>query len=78
MFLRTWDGIACICISVMNVEEFCSETGMGLGPWSEQTSEALHHDFNRMWENFKIKNMEHPLYNKNLLRAVSMYNSQHL
>ena len=61
-----------------HVEEFCSQTGMGLGPWSEQTSEALHHDFNRMWENFKIKDMDHPSYSTNLLRAVSMYNSQHL
>ena len=30
-----------------HVEEFCSLKGMGLGPWSEQTSESLHHEFTK-------------------------------
>jgi hypothetical protein len=61
-----------------HVAEFCTKTEMGLGPWSEQTSEAVHHDFEQMWKHFKVKDEETTKYGENLLRAVQMYNSQHL
>ena len=33
--------------------EFCAMKNQGLGPWSEQTSESVHHDFATIWENYK-------------------------
>ena len=62
-----------------HVSEFCSLTGgRGLGPWSEQTGESIHHDFKQTWQRLEINKTEHKLYGKNLLQAVSTYNSQHL
>ena len=61
-----------------HIEEFCEMKGMGLAPWSEQTSESLHHDFNQSWENYKIKDTNHPSYGDRLLQAVQNYNSKNL
>ena len=51
---------------------------MGLAPWSEQAAGSLHHDFNHMWDNFKVRDIEHADYGNRLLQAVVMYNSQHM
>ena len=61
-----------------HVEEFCALKGMGLGPWSEQTSESLHHEFTKCWENYIIKDIDHPSYGQKLLQAVRMFNSLNL
>lgn len=60
-----------------HVTEFCSKTGKGLGFYSEQVIESLHHDFSDTWKNFKVLK-EHPQYKDRLLRAVCQYNSKHL
>ena len=41
-----------------HVTEFCLMTGQGLGPWSEQTGESVHHDFKQIWKNYKVNNIE--------------------
>ena len=61
-----------------HIEEFCSITKMGLGPWSEQASESVHQEFSKCWNKYKIKNTDHPLYGEKLLEAVQMFNSQNL
>ena len=61
-----------------HVSEFCNLKKMGLGPWSEQASESVHHDFKKTWEHFKVRDTNHPEYGKRLLDAIVMYNSQHL
>ena len=61
-----------------HVSEFCHLTGRGLGPWSEQTGEAIHHDFKQTWKRFTIKDTQCENYGKHILQAVSTYNSQHL
>ena len=62
-----------------HVEEFCSITKMGLGPWSEQASESVHHEFLKCWDKaYKIKNTDHPLYGQKLLEAIQMFNAQNL
>ena len=38
----------------------------------EQTSEYLHHDFNQVWENYKLKDIHHIDYAKELLKAVQI------
>ena len=43
---------------------------MGLSPWSEQTTESLHHDFAKTWNNFKVRDMDHPQYGEHLLQAL--------
>ena len=61
-----------------HVGEFCEMKGMGLTPWSEQTTEALHHDFNQTWESYKVRDTDHLSYGDRLLQAVQTYNSKHL
>ena len=61
-----------------HIEEFCALKGMGLGPFSEQTSESIHHEFTKLWENYLIKDLSHPLYAEHLLHAVQMFNSLNL
>ena len=58
-----------------HISEFCEITNMGLGPWSEQTSEALHHEFTNCWKNYLIKDSKNPNYGKRLLEAVETFNS---
>ena len=54
--------------------EFCDWKKMGLGPWSEQTSESLHHKFTKCWEKYKVWDTDHPQYGSKLLQAVQMFN----
>ena len=61
-----------------HVAEFCDILKMGLAPWSEQTAESLHSDFTKMWNNFKVRDTDHPEYGQRLLQAIIAYNSQHL
>ena len=61
-----------------HVADFCNMTGHGLGPWSEQCAESIHHDFVETWSRFKVKDIEHPKYGQALLDAVCYYNSMHL
>ena len=63
---------------MFHVGEFCKLHNMGLSPWSEQTTESLHSDFNKVWENYKVKDTNHVEYGNRLLQAVQMYNSKHL
>ena len=63
---------------IFHIAEFCEMTGQGLGPWSEQTGESIHHDFKETWKRYKVNNTDHDIYGENLLKAVCAYNSQHL
>ena len=58
-----------------HVEEFCSLTEKGLGAWSEQTSESLHHEFKKCWGKFFVKDTDNPAYPERLLSAVRVFNS---
>jgi hypothetical protein len=60
------------------VAEFCEMKKFGLGPWSEQASESVHHDFQLVWENYKVKNIHHIDYGSKLYQALCVYNSRHL
>ena len=61
-----------------HAQEFCTLTGRGLGPWSEQASISIHHDFKQAWQSFEINDAGNELYDEHLLKAVSMYNSHHI
>ena len=41
-----------------HVTEFCHLTGRGLGPCSEQSGEAIYHDFKQTWKRFKINHTQ--------------------
>ena len=58
-----------------HIEDFCSLTKMGLGPWSEQASESVHQEFSKCWKKYTIKSTDNPLYGIKLLEAVQMFNS---
>lgn len=60
-----------------HVKEFCSFKQAGLGKWSEQAGEALHHDFLNVWENYKTRSTKHADFGERLLRATCAYNGRH-
>ena len=45
-----------------HIAEFCQMAGRGLGPWSEQAGESVHHDFNETWKRFQVNDIKHHLY----------------
>ena len=59
-------------------QEFCALTSRGLGPWSEQASWSIYHDFKQTWQRYEISDTDNELYGEHLLIAVSIYNSHHL
>jgi len=63
---------------IHHIPEFCEMKQRGLGPWSEQSSEAAHHDFTQTWNRYKVKSYEHPEFPSRILRAISTYNGSHL
>ena len=63
---------------MFHIAEFCLMTGRGLGPWSEQTRESVHHDLKETWKRYKVSKVDRSIYGENLLKAVSVYNSQHI
>ena len=60
-----------------HVVEFCNKKGQGLGVYSEQASESVHHDFAVVWERFS-RELGNPSFGDQLLKAVVKYNSVHL
>lgn len=54
------------------------ENNNGLGFWSEQSGEAVHHDFLKFWENYKVTSMHHESYSTQLLKAVTEFSSLHI
>lgn len=61
-----------------HVPHFCNIKGVGLGFFSEQASEAVHHDFGMVWERYKVNSIEHPTYAPQLLKTTLKYNSDHV
>lgn len=60
-----------------HVVDFCEKTGKGLGFYSEQPFESVHHDFNETWKRHKVR-ANHPEFGNRLSRAVCDYNSHHV
>ena len=63
---------------IHHVKEFCDIKGKGLGQYSEQTSESIHHDFNETWKNYFMKDCTREEYAERLLNAVRNYNGLHI
>ena len=64
-----------------HVKEFFRLAGceFGLGLYSEQAGEAVHHDFeDRVWESAYKRHVGHKQYATQLKKAVSKYNSDHI
>lgn len=61
-----------------HVHEFCELKDTGLGPFSEQSVESLHQDFQNAWEKVSVSSTSNPRYGERLLKAVQMYNSRHM
>ena len=60
---------------MFHIEEFCEHSGTGLGPYSEQTSESLHHEWKKTRSDYHVKQTSNPKYSENLLAAVRKFNS---
>ena len=52
--------------------------GRGLGFYSVQTGEALHHKFETIFDKYYIKNIYSKKYGQNLYKAVVKFSSFHL
>lgn len=52
-------------------------TEHGLGFWSEQSFESVHHDFKELWANRKV-GREHEDYKDALWKAFLEWNSLHV
>ena len=61
-----------------HVPEFCAKFEKGLGLFSEQSFESLHHNFEQTWNNYKMNNLRHPSYGERLLRAISVFNCRYI
>ena len=51
---------------------------MGMGYFSEQTGETLHHKFEDTFSNYKMKHDESDKYGKRLMNAVVEFSSMHI
>ena len=61
-----------------HIVPFCKEKQSGLGIFSEQASESIHHDFNESsWKHFKLS-INNANYEKELMNSVAHYNAKHL
>ena len=61
-----------------HVPKFCERKGKGLGFYNEQASEAVHSDFLKIWNNYKVNDEDHPKYRESLNSAGLEYNQRHL
>ena len=50
----------------------------GLGFWSEQGFEAMHHDMQKEWNTVKNCDLDHPDFPERLLKFVCRYNAKHV
>ena len=64
-----------------HIVDFFREIGdkeHGLGWYSEQGFEAIHHDMKQEWDRVKICDPDHPDFGKRLLDFVVAYNARHI
>ena len=62
---------------MFHVSEFCETHDKGLGFWSEQASESVHSDFEKIWVRYKV-GQHNKTYDTQLLKAVQDYCNKHL
>ena len=59
-----------------HVKDFIDKHGQALGLYSEQATEAMHHNFQVHWQRYKRPN-HHPEYSKKLQCCLVDFNSKH-
>lgn len=64
-------------IIFIHVVESIKATGKPLGVFSEQTTEAAHHEFLTAWRNYKA-NPSAPNYQQKLLSSVTRFNGERI
>ena len=62
---------------INHVEEFCTKQEKGLGIYSKQAMESVHHDFDETWQSYKVSEI-HSDYKNRLLNSIIAYNSNHI
>ena len=63
---------------VHHLSEYIEQDGIACGLLSEQTGESLHSDFKKLWLHYQVKDVDSPMYGRNLLKAIIAYNSSHV
>lgn len=54
------------------------DDNVGLGFWSEQAGESIHHEFVQIWNKYKVKSPNNPSYGPRLKRTVVEFSSTHI
>lgn len=65
-------------IVTAHVADFCKNANSGLGPFSEQAFESVHHVFQSFWARRLVRDIENPSYSSALLKTVAEFNSKHI
>ncbi len=65
------DCFSCVFVSL-------TTTGRGLGHDSEQSLEAVHIDFNKVWARYMVRNQQDPVFSANMRQAVLTINAAHV
>ena len=63
---------------MFHVAKFYLMMGWGLGPWRGQERDSVRYDFKETWQKYKVNDIDRTIYRENLLKARSVYNSQHI
>ena len=67
-----------VCVHVPQFLQRNGEGKKGLGYWSEQASESVHRDWDKLWVDSSYKRaLSHKDYQKKLLACAIRYNSRH-
>ena len=61
-----------------HLKQYIKMTGNPLGIISDQVVEAMHAEFERVLNKYRIKNIDHPIFHVKLLKIVNEMNSLHL
>ena len=65
-------------IMTRHVPEYLEKHCKPLGHFSEQVVEQCHAKFDRLFNSYRIKNIQHPNYLEHLYRAIMHFNSHHI
>lgn len=65
-------------IMTRHVPEFIQQQGKPLGQFSEQVVEHCHAKFDRLFNSYRMKDINHPGYLNKLYRAIMHFNAYHL
>ena len=65
-------------VIVAHLNRALRETDRGLGADYEQSLESAHHDFDTVWNRYRVRDMTSTVYSNHLKSAVASFNASHI